>query len=304
MAKIGRNELCPCGSGKKYKKCCIDKPEPKFRQRESLWTYEEVYQMDTAEIVEKLESFGIHFDKEVFLQDIQQFYSAEQLSENWFKKFRVTAKGFDEDFPWFAAWILWERLAPSYILSMEQMDDLIEAGVDLISKNKPGMACDVWLKVWDALKYRFKPEYTKLEYYDEQYKGSFFVSNFCQDLENELQNAGLEDKSYFEKRIAYCREFLRYFPDEEELIVHNTRRAIAESYAGLGNYEQAELECKKLVQDYPANPWAYVTWGDMYFDREDYAKAKEIYEQGLAIAKDKEDQITLQERLEDLEKQG
>lgn len=25
MRKIGRNEPCPCGSGKKYKKCCIDK---------------------------------------------------------------------------------------------------------------------------------------------------------------------------------------------------------------------------------------------------------------------------------------
>jgi tetratricopeptide (TPR) repeat protein len=23
MAKIGRNALCPCGSGKKYKKCCL-----------------------------------------------------------------------------------------------------------------------------------------------------------------------------------------------------------------------------------------------------------------------------------------
>lgn len=23
--KIGRNELCYCGSGKKYKRCCIDK---------------------------------------------------------------------------------------------------------------------------------------------------------------------------------------------------------------------------------------------------------------------------------------
>ncbi len=22
---IGRNELCPCGSGKKYKKCCLQK---------------------------------------------------------------------------------------------------------------------------------------------------------------------------------------------------------------------------------------------------------------------------------------
>src|SRR5688572_168525 len=26
--KIGRNQLCPCGSGKKYKRCCINKPEP------------------------------------------------------------------------------------------------------------------------------------------------------------------------------------------------------------------------------------------------------------------------------------
>ena len=24
-AKIGRNDLCPCGSGKKYKKCCVEK---------------------------------------------------------------------------------------------------------------------------------------------------------------------------------------------------------------------------------------------------------------------------------------
>ncbi|MBW2099144.1 MAG: SEC-C domain-containing protein [Deltaproteobacteria bacterium] len=24
MKKPGRNELCPCGSGKKYKKCCLD----------------------------------------------------------------------------------------------------------------------------------------------------------------------------------------------------------------------------------------------------------------------------------------
>jgi hypothetical protein len=25
MEKIGRNALCPCGSGKKYKHCCIEK---------------------------------------------------------------------------------------------------------------------------------------------------------------------------------------------------------------------------------------------------------------------------------------
>lgn len=25
IKKIGRNEICPCGSGKKYKNCCIRK---------------------------------------------------------------------------------------------------------------------------------------------------------------------------------------------------------------------------------------------------------------------------------------
>ena len=25
MAKVGRNEICPCGSGKKYKHCCESK---------------------------------------------------------------------------------------------------------------------------------------------------------------------------------------------------------------------------------------------------------------------------------------
>ena len=27
MPAIGRNEPCPCGSGKKYKKCCLAKDE-------------------------------------------------------------------------------------------------------------------------------------------------------------------------------------------------------------------------------------------------------------------------------------
>ncbi|AMV70931.1 hypothetical protein JCM30471_27500 [Desulfuromonas carbonis] len=37
MTKTGRNESCPCGSGKKYKKCCLDKDEAVRRdEREAL----------------------------------------------------------------------------------------------------------------------------------------------------------------------------------------------------------------------------------------------------------------------------
>lgn len=33
MDKTGRNEPCPCGSGKKYKKCCLPRQEAEQRQR-------------------------------------------------------------------------------------------------------------------------------------------------------------------------------------------------------------------------------------------------------------------------------
>jgi len=33
MNEIGRNDKCPCGSGKKYKKCCLPKVE-----EQNAWT--------------------------------------------------------------------------------------------------------------------------------------------------------------------------------------------------------------------------------------------------------------------------
>lgn len=62
------------------------------------------------------------------------------------------------------------------------------------------------------------------------------------------------------------------------------------------------MEFKKLVQEFPNNPWGYVGWGDIFFleQKKDYHKARELYEKGLAIAKDKMDIEALKERLEDL----
>ena len=33
-SRVGRNDPCPCGSGKKYKHCCLAKAEPPVQQ----WT--------------------------------------------------------------------------------------------------------------------------------------------------------------------------------------------------------------------------------------------------------------------------
>lgn len=41
--KVGRNDPCPCGSGKKYKKCCLKKKEPPFVSLKK--TYEKRYRI-------------------------------------------------------------------------------------------------------------------------------------------------------------------------------------------------------------------------------------------------------------------
>ena len=48
MIKIGRNKRCPCGSGKKYKKCCLDK-KPR----------EQIVMVGSSEPLH-----GVHYDKE------------------------------------------------------------------------------------------------------------------------------------------------------------------------------------------------------------------------------------------------
>lgn len=50
--KIGRNDPCPCGSGKKFKKCCIDKPEYKWQPPEPTPSRE--LDWDTGREIEKL----------------------------------------------------------------------------------------------------------------------------------------------------------------------------------------------------------------------------------------------------------
>jgi len=43
MAKVGRNAPCPCGSGKKYKKCCLLRPDGKTQMAEQPMSFTPVY---------------------------------------------------------------------------------------------------------------------------------------------------------------------------------------------------------------------------------------------------------------------
>ncbi len=93
--KPGRNDPCPCGSGKKYKKCCIDKEESSTtRERQlsrhcperndTIWTF-------------KIECVGGAYWKEECIRTIELEANASLFSFHWAIN---DAVGFDDDHLW------------------------------------------------------------------------------------------------------------------------------------------------------------------------------------------------------------
>ena len=76
MAKIGRNERCPCGSGKKYKHCCALNPQVEKRPS----TPEEQLKISLMNAVEK--SVEAALEKRQLIQELGVFVLLATASGN------------------------------------------------------------------------------------------------------------------------------------------------------------------------------------------------------------------------------
>ncbi len=274
--------------------------------RNRHWSPEEIRNFSTEKIFQKLFEFGIETNREEFICETKNYYSTSRIAENWEKKFTLTAQGFDLDFPWMAAIVLWERLVPD-ILSNEQLDDLMQLGYGLLHKDDIG-ACDIWLKIWSILKTRFKPEMTSISKAQSVLDGLDILDNWCQEFEIALTNAAISNNSYHQKRITYCQEFCQFFPDSDSLIIQNMMRAQGEAYFGLGMAEEGEEIFQSIIKKNPRWAWGYIGWADMYWLRGseekikiDYDKAERIYRKALKNRVDEIDEV--KERLKSLRKE-
>ena len=149
--------------------------------------------------------------------------------------------------------------------SFQMIDAKIQEGYEFLSENNSPKCCDAWLLAWEEIKTFFLSGYAK-DIYDLDQKRDWlqFISNYVQDLEMELHNAGIADAVYHSKRIDYCRELLLWCGSEHDLIISNTRRALAEAYFLSGD----EAECDRLfdewLQDDPEWGWGYIGRSDCY----------------------------------------
>lgn len=167
------------------------------------------------------------------------------------------------------------------------IDEMIDSGYQLLDNGEISKACDIMLDAWKEIKSLMVEEDIKdLPSLDDKYPWTGFIMNFVQDLEESLQNAGLDDANYFSKRIQYCEELLNICGYSDELLIENTRRAIAESYYCLGNKTECDRLFEKWLADDPAWGWGYIGWS-LYYQlgasniEPDYAKAEEIISKAL-----------------------
>jgi tetratricopeptide (TPR) repeat protein len=258
------------------------------------------------DLLAKLRSFGIELDRPALEQLCRKALSAEEIATPWLEQRNRPAE-IESDWIWVCLTALWQRWFPDQP-SFELLDDKMQAGYELQGSGGAVAACHIWLEAWrDVLGLLDKGGLPSIHAFDQRFRGSQSLFNWIQDLEDELWNAGLEDRQFLTARIAVCEEGLRRFPAEDELMTENRRRALAESYFELGESDTAETLYRDWLQADPRWGWGWIGWSDGYgFLRKvrDWPRAEQILREGLAVDQVR-DRPDILERLADVcTKQG
>lgn len=272
-----------------------------MKKFKNFWSPDEITLMSTKEIFRMLADFGIPVTKENFLEDVATCRSSSAISKRWESQYFITAEGRDRDFPWMSADILWRRLAPNKV-SLEMLDEMMQEDEELVEAGD-SESCLLWLDVWEKLKPTFTPEMRKVEDAESAFGGTPCLFYWCQNLEMGLHNAAIDDETFHDHRIRYCREFCEFFPEDQKL-AGQMKRAVAESLYLSGKTEEADQEFQACVESYPDDPWSYIIWGDMYAGMNGQPsnpeKAEALYRKALGI--DPREEACIRERIADLRK--
>ena len=263
-----------------------------------------------GELLAKLRSFGIDLDRSALERLCDQALSAEEIAKPLLAQLSLKAKReeLEGDWIWICLAALWQRWFPGKP-SFELLDDTMQAGYDLLASGGAPAACRTWLDAWtDVLRLLDKAQIQSIADFDDRFRGTQSLFNWMQDLEDELWNAGLEDRHFLTARIRVCEEGLRRFAGDDALLTENWRRALAESYYELGETDTAEALYREWLKTDPRWGWGWIGWSDCYrFTRtelRDLQRAEHLLREGLSTAEVR-DHPDLAERLADLyEEQG
>ena len=165
----------------------------------------------------------------------------------------------------------------------KEINNLLVEGGSRLAEHKSVLACELWLEAWEKIKQIMEAETIhEINDVDELYEWCECMMNFTQDLVDELHNAGVDEPLFFQKRIKFCEELIERTTDD--LIINNTRCAIAETRFFIGEHDEAFRNFENIVKDSPNCVCGYLNWAACYvydMDPPNYEEATKILERAL-----------------------
>ena len=283
--KVGRNQLCPCGSGKKYKKCCLPADEAresealrarnqaaqqastvasalsrsdpsKAKRSADLGPQAQVAMLSTEKIFERLAELGVQTAVDTFKELASEHDRAWSIGEDvWLPSLSEEVDGEEQQFICLAACELWQRLSegPDAATRMRWLRD----GQRHIRDGKSIAACDAWLSLWHWIRPQITPLMSDINSADKLLEGGEFMGNWVQDFVQELRNAALDQSSYAKKGILFTEEILDLFEFDADSVA-DLRCDMADMLVLVGERERAEAIIEAVRSANPDKSIGYV----------------------------------------------
>lgn len=303
MTVPGRNDPCPCGSGKKYKKCCTpkyDKPSPapalpswtrapkassrpdgslSFSDGPMLPDY--LDPKTDEEILAWLKEFGVETNREAFVSELKETLDPSKIMDRWRRQLDEEQQYEAGDLLFCASIQFSRRWAPE-VASYDKIEDWIGE----IDASGDTQALDQFRAVWQSLKewYILPNQYRSFQQMEVDYEPYYDLETVMFDYAGSLWNGAMDLKGgersdLLQERLRVCEEVVRLLPESDPHNLLEWRRMYGQTLVGLEREKEAEACYERLVNDHPDWVWGYVSWGDLYAFRgeeRDPARARDI----------------------------
>lgn len=93
------------------------------------WEFDDVSELSTDEILAHLSELDIEITDDGFREQARAIGSAEDLADRWIDASDIDVFGYDDDFVWMAAIVLWKRWTPE-VPAREPVDEFVDHGPD------------------------------------------------------------------------------------------------------------------------------------------------------------------------------
>jgi tetratricopeptide (TPR) repeat protein len=251
-------------------------------------TRSDAAKLSDEQLLDKLHRFGLEVDRAELERLCEGALSAEEIARPLVDRCSAGDREGqpNEDWIWLCLLELWRRWWPERVC-VEFLDDKIQAGYDALERQEAASAAAIWLDAWsDVMRLCDLTGIDSIRKFDDRFSMYQSLFNWSQDLEDALWNAGRDDPELLRARIAVCEAALRRFPDEDELMVQNRRRAVAESYFELGETDKGEALFERWLAADPRWGWGWIGWADLHFftnkQPKDYSRAGELLRRGYS----------------------